>query len=118
MPRLSRMALVLLLAANLATTAVLAAPGPATQPRRSVIPASATMDLVSQGMRKSLPFFGLTPRGYLNYRQLTRSYLTPTYKIPVLQFGEEEVRALLSQVTRRAPQAVRHAKNVLSCAFA
>lgn len=28
------------------------------------------------------------------------------------------MRALLSQVTRRAPQAVRHAKNVLSCAFA
>jgi argonaute-like protein implicated in RNA metabolism and viral defense len=53
----------------------------------------------------------------LNYRQLTRSYLTSTYKIPVLQFGED-VRALLSQVTRRAPQAVRHAKNVLSCAFA
>src|ERR1700704_3844450 len=60
----------------------------------------------------------LTLRGYLNYRQLTRSYLTSTYKIPVLQFGEEDVRALLSQVTRRAPQAVRHAKNVLSCAFA
>lgn len=60
----------------------------------------------------------LTPRGYLNYRQLTRSYLTPAYKIPVLQFGEEDVRALLSQVTRRAPQAVRHAKNVLSSAFA
>src|SRR6202140_255254 len=59
----------------------------------------------------------LTPRGYLNYRQLTRSYLTPAFKIPVLQFGEEDVRALLSQVTRRAPQAVRHAKNVLSCAF-
>jgi hypothetical protein len=33
----------------------------------------------------------LTPRGYLNYRQLTRSYLTSTYKIPVLQFGEEDV---------------------------
>ncbi len=45
----------------------------------------------------------LTPRGYLNYRQLTRSYLTPAYKIPVFQFGEEDVRALLSQVTRRAP---------------
>ena len=59
----------------------------------------------------------LTPRGYLNYRQLTRSYLSPAFKIPVLQFGEEDVRALLSQVTRRAPQAVRHAKNVLSCAF-
>jgi len=59
----------------------------------------------------------LTPRGYVNYRQLTRSYLTPTYKIPVLQFGEEDVRALLSQITRRAPQSVRHAKNVLSCAF-
>jgi hypothetical protein len=60
----------------------------------------------------------LTPRGYLNYRQLTRSYLNPAFKVPVLQFGEEDVRALLSQVTRRAPQAVRHAKNVLSCAFA
>jgi integrase len=59
----------------------------------------------------------LTPRGYLNYRQLTRSYLTPAFKIPVLQFGEEDVRTLLSQITRRAPQAVRHAKNVLSCAF-
>lgn len=60
----------------------------------------------------------LTPRGYLNYRQLTRSYLTPSFKIPVLQFGEDDVRTLLSQITRRAPQAVRHAKNVLSCAFA
>jgi integrase len=60
----------------------------------------------------------LTPRGYLNYRQLTRSYLTPVFKIPVLQFGEEDVRTLLSQITRRAPHAVRHAKNVLSCAFA
>jgi integrase len=60
----------------------------------------------------------LTPRGYLNYRQLTRSYLTPAFKIPVLQFGEEDVRTLLSQITRRAPHAVRHAKNVLSCAFA
>jgi integrase len=59
----------------------------------------------------------LTPRGYLNYRQITRSYLTPVFKVPALQFGEEDVRALLSQVTRRAPQAVRQAKNVLSCAF-
>jgi integrase len=59
----------------------------------------------------------LAPRGYLNYRQFTRTYLTPAFKIPVLKFGEEDVRTLLSQVTRRAPQAVRHAKNVLSCAF-
>ena len=59
----------------------------------------------------------LTPRGYLNYRQLTRSYLAPTFKIPVLQFAEKDVRELLSQITRRAPQSVRHAKNVLSCAF-
>lgn len=46
--RLSRMALVLLLAAILSTTAVLAAPGPGTQPRRSVISASAPIDLASQ----------------------------------------------------------------------
>jgi hypothetical protein len=41
------MALVLLLAAILSTTAVLAASGPGTQPRRSVI-ASVPIDLVSQ----------------------------------------------------------------------
>jgi integrase len=59
----------------------------------------------------------LTPRGYLNYRQYTRAYLTPVFKVPVLQFGEEDVRGLLSQVTKRAPQAVRRVKTVLSCAF-
>lgn len=48
MPRLSRMTLVFLLAANLATTAVLADPLWGAQPRRSVIAASAPMDLVSQ----------------------------------------------------------------------
>jgi hypothetical protein len=46
--RLPRMALVLLLAAILSTTALLAASGPGTQPRRSVISASASIDLVSQ----------------------------------------------------------------------
>jgi integrase len=59
----------------------------------------------------------LTPRGYLNYRQYTRTYLTLVFKAPVLQFGEDDVRGLLSQVTKRAPQAVRHAKSILSCAF-
>jgi hypothetical protein len=47
--RLPRMALVLLIAAILSTTAVLAASGPGMiQPRRSVIPASAPIGLVSQ----------------------------------------------------------------------
>jgi integrase len=59
----------------------------------------------------------LTPRGYSNYRQIARSYLTPCFKVPVPQFGEEEARALLSSVTQRAPQCARGAKNVLSCAF-
>ena len=59
----------------------------------------------------------LTPRGYWNYRQHARNYLSPSFRIPVLQFKEEDARALLSQVTKRAPQAVRSAKSILSCAF-
>ncbi len=48
MPRLYRMALVLLLAAILTTTAVLAVPRPGAQPRQSLISASAPIDLASQ----------------------------------------------------------------------
>jgi hypothetical protein len=46
--RLPRIALVLLLAAVLSTTAVLAASDPETQPRRSVISISTPIDLVCQ----------------------------------------------------------------------
>lgn len=59
----------------------------------------------------------LTPRGYQNYRQYTRAYLALVFNASVLEFGEDDVRGLLSQVTKRAPQAVRHTKSVLSCAF-
>jgi len=59
----------------------------------------------------------LTPRGYLNYRSTTRSYLAPVFKLPLLQFGEDDVRNLLSALTKSAPQCVRSAKSVLSCAF-
>jgi integrase len=59
----------------------------------------------------------LTPRGYLNYRSVVRAYLLPAYSVPILQFGEDDVRQLLSALTKRAPQSVRSAKNVLSCAF-
>ncbi|HEV8582147.1 MAG TPA: tyrosine-type recombinase/integrase [Thermoanaerobaculia bacterium] len=59
----------------------------------------------------------LTDRGYLNYRNNTRAYLAPVFKIPILQFGEEDVNHLLAALTKRAPQCVRAAKNVLSCAF-
>jgi hypothetical protein len=48
MIRLPRTALVLLLIAILSTTAVLAAPGPGAQPRRSAISAFTPIDLVSQ----------------------------------------------------------------------
>lgn len=48
MPRLPRMALVLLLAAILATTAALADPLGRAQPRRSAISASAPSDLATQ----------------------------------------------------------------------
>lgn len=48
MPRLPRMALVLLLAATLATTAVLADPVSGAQLRRSTISASDPMDLFTQ----------------------------------------------------------------------
>ena len=34
----------------------------------------------------------LSPRGYLNYRNTTRAYLAPVLKIPILQFGEDDVR--------------------------
>jgi hypothetical protein len=48
MPRLSRIALVLLIAATLATTAALADPLGRAQPRRSTISASAPSDLAAQ----------------------------------------------------------------------
>jgi hypothetical protein len=48
MPRLLRIALVLLLASILATTAVLADPFGGTQPRRSAIVASTPMDFIAQ----------------------------------------------------------------------
>ena len=59
----------------------------------------------------------LSPRGYLNYRNTTRAYLAPAFKVPISLFGEDDVRNLLSAVAKRAPQCVRAAKNVLSCAF-
>ena len=59
----------------------------------------------------------LSPRGYLNYRNTTRAYLAPAFKVPIPLFGEDDVRNLLSAVAKRAPQCVRAAKNVLSCAF-
>jgi integrase len=59
----------------------------------------------------------LTPRGYLNYRQVTRAYLAPAFDIPVSEFGEMEARRLFSAISRRAPQAVRQVKSALSGAF-
>jgi integrase len=44
-------------------------------------------------------------------------YLTSGFRIPVLQFQEEDARALFSQISKQAPQAVRSAKTVLSGAF-
>jgi integrase len=58
-----------------------------------------------------------TVRGYQNFRNTTRAYLAPAFKVPILQFGEDDVRNLLSALTKRAPQCVRSAKTVLSCAF-
>jgi integrase len=59
----------------------------------------------------------LAVRTYANVRQTARAYLSGIFKVPVLQFQEEDVRNLLSGVTKRAPQSVRATKSLLSCAF-
>ena len=51
MPRLLRLALVLLLTASITTTAVLAAPLSGAQPRRSAVTAPSSMSLVAQVWR-------------------------------------------------------------------
>jgi integrase len=60
----------------------------------------------------------LAPRSYKGYRAAAKTYLLSRYaKIPLSLFTEEDVRLLLSEVTKRAPQMVREVKKVLSCAF-
>jgi integrase len=59
----------------------------------------------------------MTPRGYLNYRQQTSGYLKGVYEIPLGEFDAMAVRRLCDTIQQRAPQSVRQAKNVLSCAF-
>jgi integrase len=60
----------------------------------------------------------LAPRSFYGYRGAAKTWLIPRFvKTPLEAFGEEDVRALLSDVTRRAPQSVREVKKVLSCAF-
>src|SRR5262245_21366485 len=60
----------------------------------------------------------LAPRTYIARRRLTKADLLPRYgKVPLSLFTAEDVRVLLSEVTKRAPQMVREAKKVLSSAF-
>lgn len=60
----------------------------------------------------------LATRSYNGYKGSAKTHLLPRYtKIPVSLFTEEDVRVLLSEVTKRAPQGVREVKKVLSCAF-
>jgi integrase len=60
----------------------------------------------------------LATRTYLGRRATARTYLLPRYaNVPVSLFCEEDVRVLLSEVTKRAPQMVREVKKALSSAF-
>jgi len=60
----------------------------------------------------------LATRTYIGYRGVAKTYLLPRYaKLAISLFAEEDVRVLLSEVTKRAPQMVREVKKVLSCAF-
>lgn len=60
----------------------------------------------------------LATRTYNARRATTKTHILPRYgKVAVSLFTEEDVRVLLSEVTKRAPQMVREVKKVLSCAF-
>jgi integrase len=60
----------------------------------------------------------LAPRTFTGYRSVAKAWIVPRHaKTPLPCFGEDDVRVLLSEVTRRAPQSVREVKKVISCAF-
>jgi integrase len=60
----------------------------------------------------------LKPRTYRNYKAAARTHVLPRFaKYPISSFGEDDVTALLSEVTKRSPQMVREVKKVISCAF-
>jgi integrase len=60
----------------------------------------------------------LAPRSFAGYQSVAKTWILPRFsKTPIASFAEEDVRALLSEVTRRAPQSVRDVKKVVSCAF-
>jgi integrase len=60
----------------------------------------------------------LAPRTFFGYRSVAKTWIVPRFaKTPVSSFGEEDVRALLTDVSKKAPQCVREVKKVLSCAF-
>jgi integrase len=61
----------------------------------------------------------LATRTYIAYRGVVKTYILPRYaKLAMSLFTEEDVRLLLSEVTKRAPQMVREVRKVLSCGFA
>lgn len=59
----------------------------------------------------------LAPRTLLGYMAAARHVLPVLGKVPYLKLSEDDVRGLLTGVTRTAPQTVREVKKVLSCAY-
>ena len=59
----------------------------------------------------------LKPRSLQNYKNVTQGYLACIFKVPIADFGENEVRDLLFKLSEKAPTAVPQAKNILSNAF-
>lgn len=60
----------------------------------------------------------LAIRSYCNYRGIVKTILLPRFaKIPIASFTSEDVKALLTEITQRAPQRVREVKKVISNAF-
>jgi integrase len=73
--------------------------------------------LLADYLRNSPKVKKLKTRSYKNYKAVTQSYLSPVFSVPILKFGEDEVRDLLFKLSAKAPSAVPQAKNVLSGAF-
>lgn len=74
--------------------------------------------LLSQYLEKyaSIPT-NIKPRTYVNYKTDSQMYLKSIFLSPLDAFGQMDVRNLINEIKHRAPQAIRKAKGVLSCAF-
>ena len=60
----------------------------------------------------------LATRTYISYRRVAKAELLPRFgKVPISLFTQEDVQALLTAITKKAPQMVREVKKVLSSAF-